>query len=73
MARLNITLPDELAREIADKHNKSRFIAEALKEKIEREKQKRIEHFLREGYEATSEEDTKLQVDWENSGIEGWK
>ena len=73
MTRLNITLPDELSKKIANKHNKSRFIAEALKEKIEREKQKRIEHFLLEGYNATSKEDANLQADWEKSEIEGWK
>ena len=73
MARLNITLPDEIAKKIANKHNKSRFIAEALKEKIEREKRKRIEHFMLEGYNATSKEDAKLQADWEKAGIEGWK
>lgn len=73
MKRLNITLPDEIAKKIANKHNKSRFIAEALKEKIERDKQKRIEHFLLEGYNATSKEDAELQADWEKAGIEGWK
>lgn len=73
MTRLNITLPDEIAKKIANKHNKSRFIAEALQEKIEREKRKRIEHFMLEGYNATSKEDAKLQADWEKAGIEGWK
>jgi len=73
MTRLNITLPDEIAKKIANKHNKSRFIAEALKEKIEREKQKQIEHLLLEGYNATSKEDARLQADWEKAGIERWK
>ena len=41
MARLNITLPNEIARKIANKHNKSRFIAIALEEKLEREKKEK--------------------------------
>ncbi len=73
MTRLNITLPDEIAKKIANKHNKSRFIAEALKEKIEREKQKRIENLLWKGYNAASKEDARLRADWEKSEIEGWK
>jgi metal-responsive CopG/Arc/MetJ family transcriptional regulator len=73
MKRLNITLPDEIAEKIANKRNKSRFIAEALKEKIKREKQKEIERLLLEGYKATSKEDAKLQADWEKAEIEGWE
>ncbi len=73
MVRLNITLPDDIAREIADKHNKSRFIAEALREKIKREKQKQIEKLLLEGYLATSKEDAKLQDDWGKTEIEEWE
>lgn len=72
MARLNITLPDEIARQLANKRNKSRFIAVALEEKIEREKKKIIESLLLEGYKATSKEDEKLRDNWEKAGIEGW-
>lgn len=73
MTRLNITLPDEIAKKLANKHNKSRFIAEALKEKLERERQKQIEHLLLEGYNATAKEDATLHSDWQKAGLEGWK
>ena len=72
MVRLNITLPDEIAREIASKRNKSRFIAIALKEKIERERKKKIENLLLEGYKAESKEDVKLQADWGKADLEKW-
>lgn len=72
MTRLNITLPDEIAEQLAEKHNKSRFIAEALEEKLEREKRKKIERLLREGYKANSKEDRKLNVDWEKASLEKW-
>ncbi len=72
MTRLNITLPNEIARKLASKHNKSRFIAIALEEKLEREKKKEIENLLLEGYRETSKEDAKLQANWEKAGIEEW-
>ncbi len=73
MASLNITLPDDIAKEIANKQDKSRFIAEVLKEKIERENQLQIEALLFEGYKATSNEDMALDADWDEAGIEGWE
>ena len=72
MVRMNITLPDEIAKKLAKKRNKSRFIAIALKEKFEREKKKRIERLLLEGYKASSKEDARVQGDWEQAGIETW-
>lgn len=73
MTRLNITLPDEIARKLAAKHNKSRFIAEALKEKLEKERRNRIEHLLLEGYNATAKENVDVHTDWANTELEGWE
>jgi len=72
MTRLNITLPDEIARKLVNKHNKSRFIAIALEEKLERERKKKIENLLLEGYRAISKEDAKVQTNWEKAGLEEW-
>ena len=72
MTRLNITLPNEIARKIANKHNKSHFIAIALEEKLERERKQKIETLLLEGYKATFKEDAKLQANWEKAGLEEW-
>lgn len=73
MIRLNITLPEEIVRKLANKHNKSRFIAIALEEKLEREKKERIEHLLFEGYSATAKEDANIHADWEKVELEGWE
>lgn len=73
MTRLNITLPDEIASELKKKPNKSRFIAEALKEKLRREKQSEINRLLEEGYKARAEEDAKLASEWESVDLEGWE
>ena len=70
MTRLNITIPDEIAEKIAGISNKSRYIAEALNEKIEREKRKDIEKLLIEGYSSESKEDSKLRQDWDNTVID---
>lgn len=72
MIRLNITLPEEIAKRIAGKRNKSRFIAIALEEKLERERKEKIEKLLLEGYKATSKEDAKLQNDWGKTDVEEW-
>ena len=73
MKRLNITLPEEIVHEIKNFPNKSRFITEALKEKIERIKKEKIDKLLIEGYKATKEEDKKIDEEWEKVTLEGWK
>lgn len=73
MTRLNITLPDEIAKKLAQIHNKSRFIAEVLKEKFEQEKQKKIEMLMIEGYKATCLEDKKINDEWEQTSLDKWE
>ena len=73
MKRLNITLPEEVVHEIKNFPNKSRFITEALKEKIERIKKEKIDKLSIEGYKATKEEDKRIDEEWEKVTLEGWK
>jgi len=73
MKRLNITLPEELEKELKHIPNKSRFIAEALKEKLERERKKKLDELLIEGYKATKEKDSKLNKEWEKITLERWR
>lgn len=73
MIRLNITLPEEIVKLLEAQKNKSRYIAEALREKIEREKREKIECLLKEGYSTTSNEDKKLADDWDKTDIEEWE
>jgi len=72
MKRLNITLPDDIVNELDSIPNKSRYIATALKEKMEKEKKQKLDALLCEGYQATKEEDKTLNEDWENVTLEGW-
>ncbi|MCP2518968.1 hypothetical protein NLB96_00505 [Candidatus Aminicenantes bacterium AC-335-K20] len=73
MKRLNITIPEELDRALKSKPNKSRFIAEAIREKLEREEKKKLDELLIEGYKATKEEDKRLNKEWENITLEEWE
>ncbi len=73
MKRLNITLPEDVASEIENFPNKSRFIAQAIKEKLERIKKEKLERLLTEGYKATSREDKEINEEWEKITLEGWK
>jgi len=70
--RLNITLSEEIVEEIKDVPNKSRFIAEALKEKLEKMKKEKLDRLLIEGYKATKEEDKNVDEEWEKITLESW-
>ena len=62
--RLNITLPSEIGEALKGISNKSAFIAQAIHERLERERQKQLIETLREGYSVTFEEDKVLSQDW---------
>jgi hypothetical protein len=72
MTQLNITLPDDIAKRLAVIPNKNRFIAKALKEQFEQEKQKEVERLLIEGYKATILEDRNVNTEWEQASLEKW-
>jgi len=70
MKRLNITLPDDLAAELRTLPHISRFIAEALREKLRIEKMKKLDDALIEGYRSTSGKDGELDKEWEPATLE---
>ena len=73
MKRLNITLPEEIAQEIKSILNKSGFISEAVKEKLERINKEKLDKLLIEGYKATRKEDKEISQEWEKITLEGWR
>ena len=73
MKRLNITLPEEIAWDIKDITNKSRFISEAVKEKIDRINKEKLDKLLIEGYKATRKEDKEVNQEWEKITLEEWR
>lgn len=72
MKRLNITLPDDVAELLAQKPNKSRYIAEVLREKAEQEKQMRLRKLLAEGYKSTRGEAQTVNDEWGDATLKSW-
>jgi len=72
MKRLNITLPEKVAEAIEIYQNKSKFIAEAIIEKIEKDKKEKLDALLIEGYKNEYNSDKKINQEWEDITIEGW-
>lgn len=69
--RVNITLPLEIARMLRNVKNKSAFIAEAIRERIEREEKANLIRELSEGYRARKKEDNELAVEWSTTSGDG--
>ena len=73
MQRINITLPDDLARDLRrtiPTRSRSKFIAEALKEKIKKKrlfKDKWIKHL-----KVNKEFYKKIAQEWKATEVEGW-
>ena len=72
MKRLNITLPERVAEAIEVYQNKSRFITEAIIEKIEKNKKEKLDTLLIEGYKNESSSDKKINHEWEDVTLKGW-
>jgi metal-responsive CopG/Arc/MetJ family transcriptional regulator len=69
--RVNITLPLEIAQMLRNVKNKSAFIAEAIRERIEREENANLIRELSEGYRARKKEDNELAVEWSTISGDG--
>ena len=65
MVRMNITIPDDVSRELRHVKNKSRFIAETLREKFITEYKNMIDKKLEESYKKSVQEDLMLVKDWD--------
>lgn len=75
VVRLNITLPEDLARqldEVAGVRQKSRFITEALERRIREIREQELQDLLAEGYKAGREEGASLAREFEAADLEGW-
>jgi len=75
VVRMNITLPEELARqidELVEPKKKSQFIAETLQQRIERIQHEKLQKILEEGYKARKKESQSLAKEFEPVDLEGW-
>ena len=73
--RLNITLPKglvEAMNRVTEPRKRSRFIAEAVRLKIEQKEKEDLEKLLVEGYRAAAKESLELTKEFESADLEGW-
>lgn len=69
--RINITIPSEIAEMLKDVKNKSGFIAEAIRERIEKERKASLIEELSEGYKVRKLEEKQLIDDWDTTSGDG--
>jgi metal-responsive CopG/Arc/MetJ family transcriptional regulator len=73
--RLNITLPKKLVEamnRVTEPRKRSRFIAEAIRQKIEQKEKEEMEKLLVKGYLAAAKENLALRREFESADVEGW-
>ena len=75
MVRINITIPKALAcqlDQIAGHRKKSRFITEAVSERIKKIEDQLLKKELEEGYKARRTESISISKEFEPIDLEGW-
>ena len=65
--RFNITLPKEIGLKLKASKNRSRVVAESLRETFDHETHRRLELLLKEGHKATAKEDLELNNEFEHT------
>ena len=75
VVRLNITIQEELARQLnklVGPRKKSHFIAEALEQRIGEIQKEELNKILEQGYKARKEESLSIAKEFEAVDVEGW-
>ena len=57
---------------VTEPRKRSRFIAEAVRQKIEQKEKEEMEKLLRKGYRAAAKESLALTKEFEGADLEGW-
>jgi hypothetical protein len=71
MIRMNIMMPEDLAEHLKTVPNKSRYIAEALGQRILRERSQKLRELLREAYAESAVEDRVVERAWSSTLDDG--
>jgi metal-responsive CopG/Arc/MetJ family transcriptional regulator len=75
VVRMNITIPEELARQmdnLIEPKKKSQFIAETLRQRIARIQHEKLQEILEEGYKTRKKESQSFAKKFESVDLEGW-
>jgi len=70
--RVNITLDEKIIAALKPIHNRSRFIAEAIKEKMKRQNHEQAQRDLSEAYTQSCLEDAECAADWDVTAGDGF-
>ena len=73
--KVNFTIPEDIAaalRSRVSKRRRSAFVAAAVAEKLKELAEEQLRQELIEGYQATREEDTIINKEWEAATLEKW-
>ena len=68
---MNIMMPEDLAKHLKTVPNKSRYIAEALEQRLLRERSQKLRSLLVEAYTESSAEDKTVDSAWSGSIDDG--
>jgi len=71
-ARLNITLPEDVAQLLSKVKNKSAYIAEAIREKKLLEEKVKMRKQLEAAYKLVAKEDYETYKEWEDTLKDGF-
>lgn len=73
--RLNFTIPEDVnkqLRELVAPRKRSRFVSEAVREKLQKIEEEKFNQELIRGYIERREEDIALNKEWEAATLENW-
>ena len=70
-ARLNITLPEDVAKILAGVRNKSAYIADAIRQKKKMEDKEELKRTLEAAYKEAVHEDYETYKEWEDTLKDG--
>ena len=73
--KMTFTIPEEVAEEFKNavrNSQRSRFVANAVAEKLQVLKEEQLNRELIESYIERYEEDRQLNEEWEAATLEGW-
>ena len=70
-ARLNITLPEDVAKLLWGIKNKSAYIAEAIKQKKMMEEKEKMKRTLEAAYKQAAQENYDTYLEWEDTIEDG--
>jgi metal-responsive CopG/Arc/MetJ family transcriptional regulator len=73
--RLNVQVPEDLAREInrlAGQRKRNQFLVDAIRRRVEEIRKEELARQLIEGYTARREEDIAMAREFEAVDLEGW-